>query len=64
MATVYFAEDLRHQRRVALEVLHAEIAALLGTDRFLAEITTVATMQHPGVEAGRKRRRVSILPLR
>ena len=49
MATVYLAEDLRHQRKVALKVLHTEIAALLGTDRFLAEITTTATMQHPGI---------------
>jgi serine/threonine-protein kinase len=49
MATVYLAEDLRHQRKVALKVLHTEIAALLGTDRFLAEITTTATLQHPGI---------------
>ena len=49
MATVYLAEDLRHQRKVALKVVHAEIAALLGTDRFLAEITTTATLQHPGI---------------
>jgi serine/threonine-protein kinase len=49
MATVYLAEDLRHQRKVALKVLHPELAALLGTDRFLAEITTTATLQHPSI---------------
>lgn len=49
MATVYLAEDLRHQRKVALKVLHAELAALLGAERFLAEITTTATLQHPGI---------------
>ncbi|HEY7568141.1 MAG TPA: serine/threonine-protein kinase [Gemmatimonadaceae bacterium] len=49
MATVYLAEDLRHQRKVALKVLHAEIAAVLGADRFLDEITTTATLQHPGI---------------
>jgi serine/threonine-protein kinase len=49
MATVYLAEDLRHRRQVALKVLHPELAAHLGTDRFLAEITTAATLQHPGI---------------
>jgi serine/threonine-protein kinase len=49
MATVYLAEDLRHQRKVALKVLHAELAAVLGTDRFLVEIKTTAILQHPGI---------------
>ena len=49
MATVYLAEDLRHRRQVALKVLHPELAAHLGTDRFLAEIATAATLQHPGI---------------
>jgi eukaryotic-like serine/threonine-protein kinase len=49
MATVYLAEDLRHHRKVALKVLHAKLAAMLGTDGFLAEIATTANLQHPGI---------------
>ena len=49
MATVYLAEDLRHRREVALKVLHPDLAAAIGTERFLAEITTTATLQHPGI---------------
>src|SRR5687767_15023723 len=49
MATVYLAEDARHQRKVALKVLHPELAAVLGNERFLAEIRTTATLQHPNI---------------
>jgi len=49
MATVYLAEDLRHNRRVALKLLRPELAAILGADRFLAEIRTTANLQHPHV---------------
>lgn len=49
MATVYQAEDLRHRRRVAVKVLHPEQAAALGTERFLREITTSASLQHPHI---------------
>lgn len=38
MATVYLAEDLRHHRRVAIKVLHPSLSAVLGPERFLAEI--------------------------
>lgn len=47
MATVYLARDLRHDRLVALKVLHAELAATLGPERFEREIKTVARLQHP-----------------
>src|SRR5574338_27763 len=46
MATVYVAEDVRHHRRVAVKVLRAELAAMLGSERFLREIRTTATLQH------------------
>ena len=49
MATVYAAEDVRHRRRVALKVLHPELTAVLGTDRFLQEIRVTASMQHPHI---------------
>jgi serine/threonine-protein kinase len=49
MATVYLAEDLRHKRRVALKVLKPELAAVLGAERFLQEITTTAALQHPHI---------------
>ena len=42
MATVYLAEDLKHGRRVAIKVLHPELGAAVGADRFLREIETVA----------------------
>src|SRR5690242_3730025 len=47
MATVYLARDLRHQRAVAVKVLHPEIAGALGPDRFLSEIRIAAGLQHP-----------------
>ncbi|HEY7635325.1 MAG TPA: serine/threonine-protein kinase, partial [Gemmatimonadales bacterium] len=46
MATVYLAQDLKHDRPVALKVLHPEIAASLGTERFLREIRLTARLQH------------------
>ena len=46
MATVYVAEDVRHHRRVAIKVLRAELAAEMGSERFLREIRTTATLQH------------------
>ncbi len=49
MATVYLAEDLKHKRRVALKVLKPELAAVLGAERFVHEITTTASLQHPHV---------------
>jgi Tol biopolymer transport system component len=49
MATVYEAEDLKHERQVAIKVLRPELAALLGADRFLQEITTTAKLQHPHI---------------
>lgn len=49
MATVYSARDLRHNRRVAVKVMSPEIAASLGTARFLSEITTAAGLSHPNI---------------
>jgi len=49
MATVYLAHDVKHDRRVALKVLKPELAAVLGADRFLAEIKVTANLQHPHI---------------
>ncbi len=49
MAKVYLAQDLRHERKVALKVLKPELAAVVGADRFLAEIKTTANLQHPHI---------------
>src|SRR5215212_9160326 len=49
MATVYRAVDLKHQRDVAIKVLHPELGAALGGERFLTEIRTTARLQHPHV---------------
>ena len=49
MATVYLANDLRHDRKVALKVLRPELAAVIGAERFLAEIKTTAALQHPHI---------------
>jgi eukaryotic-like serine/threonine-protein kinase len=51
MATVYLARDLRHDRHVALKVLHPDLAATLGPDRFLREIKLAARLQHPHILA-------------
>ena len=49
MATVYLAEDLKHHRKVALKVLKPELAAVVGAERFLTEIQTTASLQHPHI---------------
>jgi hypothetical protein len=49
MATVYLARDLRHRRPVAVKVLHPELSAVLGPERFLREIELTASLQHPHV---------------
>ena len=49
MATVYRAQDLRHDRPVALKVLRPELAGALGPDRFLREIRVTARLDHPGI---------------
>jgi len=49
MATVYLAEDLKHDRQVAIKVLKPELAAVIGGDRFVAEIKTTAALQHPHI---------------
>ena len=51
MATVYAAEDRRHGRPVALKVLQPEVAAALGTERFLREIAVAASLHHPHIVA-------------
>jgi serine/threonine-protein kinase len=47
MATVYLARDIKHTRRVALKLLNPEVGAVLGVERFLAEIRVTANLQHP-----------------
>ncbi len=47
MATVYLADDLKHNRKVALKVLKPDLAAVVGAERFLAEIETTANLTHP-----------------
>jgi len=49
MATVYLARDLRHDRPVALKLLNPELGAVLGVERFLAEIKVTANLQHPNL---------------
>ncbi|MFL5520665.1 MAG: protein kinase domain-containing protein, partial [Gemmatimonadales bacterium] len=51
MATVWLAEDLKLERKVALKVLRPDIAALLGADRFLREIRVTAGLDHPHILA-------------
>src|SRR3954451_17049279 len=50
MATVYLAQDIRHARRVALKVLRPELAAVIGGERFLADIQITAKLQHPHIQ--------------
>ena len=47
MATVYLARDIRHRRQVALKLLDPELGAVIGGERFLAEIEVTANLQHP-----------------
>ena len=49
MATVFRAHDIKHNRPVAIKLLHPELSALLGAKRFLAEIQTTAALQHPHI---------------
>jgi len=49
MATVYLAQDLKHDRQVALKVLRPELAAVLGAERFVQEIKTTAALSHPHI---------------
>ena len=50
-AIVYLVHDLKHGRKVALKVLRAEVASILGSERFLREIRTAASLQHPHIVA-------------
>jgi serine/threonine-protein kinase len=47
MATVYLAQDLRHERKVAIKVLRPDLAAVLGAERFVRGVRTIAALQHP-----------------
>ena len=49
MATVFIADDVRHRRKVAIKVLHPELAATLGAERFLREIEIAAGLSHPHI---------------
>ena len=49
MATVYLADDIKHERKVALKVLKPDLAAVVGAERFLAEIKTTANLNHPHI---------------
>ena len=49
MATVLLAEDRKHRRQVAIKVLHPELTASLGAERFLQEIEIIARLQHPHI---------------
>ncbi len=49
MATVYLADDVRHQRKVAVKVLRPDLAAALGGERFLREIRIAANLTHPHI---------------
>src|SRR2546427_12807457 len=49
MATVFLAQDLKHRRPVAIKVLHPDLAAAVGTDRFLREIEIAASLTHPHI---------------
>ena len=49
MATVYLARDVKHERQVAVKVLDPELGAVVGAERFLAEIRVTANLQHPNL---------------
>ncbi len=49
MATVFLGHDLKHDRDVAIKVLHPDLGAALGAERFLTEIKTTAKLQHPHI---------------
>ena len=49
MAVVYLAQDLKHNRRVAIKILRPELAVAIGTERFLNEVRVTANLQHPNI---------------
>ena len=49
MADVYLTHDLRHNRKVAIKVMHRDLAEFVGVERFLREIETTAKLQHPHI---------------
>jgi len=49
MATVYLAHDVKHNRKVALKILNPDLAATIGHERFLREITDTANLRHPHI---------------
>ena len=49
MAVVYLAQDLKHERQVAIKVLRSELAASIGADRFLQEVKIAANLTHPHI---------------
>lgn len=49
MATVFVGRDLKHDRRVAIKVLRPDVAAVLGVDRFLTEISIASKLNHPHI---------------
>ena len=49
MADVYLTHDVRHNRKVAIKVMHHDLAELAGVERFLREIETTAKLQHPHI---------------
>src|SRR5215510_12343075 len=49
MATVYLARDVKHNRHVALKVLNPDLGAVLGSERFMAEIEVTANLHHPNL---------------
>ena len=49
MATVYLAHDIRHERDVAIKVLHPDLGAAIGAERFLREIRVAASLHHPNI---------------
>ena len=49
MATVFLADDIKHERKVALKVLKPELTAVVGAERFLSEIKVTANLQHPHI---------------
>src|SRR5687768_18061092 len=49
MATVFLARDVRHERKVAIKVLHEDLGAALGADRFRREIQIATSLTHPHI---------------
>lgn len=49
MATVWLARDLRHERLVAIKIMHQELVGAFGVDRFLREVRLTARVQHPNI---------------